>query len=391
MADNKIVYSVPKQHPNVVYVTCDGPSTVVQIRACLEQFALKLKDVTFLTHIYGRPVTRADIIECWYYINNPERTVEVQNGDKTDTMKVPMPYYFIWCSDARVAHLLRGRNLDGSERIKITEPEPVEEPPMTLDWTTIDASTSWADIAEQEEALTGSREPVVEVLPPLFAPLSFELTDKQKEDNPAAQAISTLKIGWAEIYNRDSTKSTNVLKFFTQTPIAGLKKFLAQFVSDSKTEYARYYDGKVRPDTFPFVELCPAPRGSYFKVTCDPTTDDGEFMHMMLRYATRVPIASGSVVHTYNISCTFAPISDRSKDRYEVFVHRPPRSNSRSNRDNRELEPRSDRPARLERPKPQQSLDDWTSVAKKVKPKTRESTAQMVTGVTNRFSQLACE
>ena len=388
---NPIVYPVPLVSRNALYVTSTGPVTLEQIKAMIARIMAGLRTRDVLRKVYNRDdVTPQEIITAEFFYNNPHcRNVSRDSNGNEVVSYIPQPYFYVWCSNPQVVNLLCGLNLDGSERVVVT-PAPEPEVAPIVDWTQIDPNMSWADIAEEEDEQNATTGDTITVLPPLFS-FSYPLTQEQLDKNPTVPTEACVNFGRAEIYSYDPRKSRNTLRVFSDAPERAIKEFYSRFTTDSTTEYARYLNGKVIPDTFPFVELCTTPHSTYYKVTFNPETKDGEFAVMMTKVLRAVPLTMGGVTRSYDINCNFSQVGDSGKSHYDVFVKREKKhfGNGRDSRDSKEA--RAERGERRLKSTKVQTDDGWTTSSRVMptkKPVATKSTTP-VTANTNLFAQLA--
>lgn len=217
---------------------------------------------------------------------------------------------FVYITNPMVYYMIIGKNPDGSDRIQyVDDPswEPPEEGELTNSsgWSSLNESTNWADICDEEDELEikESRKicPKIPIqLEPLMTLPPYKLTKEQMDekrkkiisenegkqnfnsDIVCVQPFSYLSIERAMVTPVDNKFMPNIIKT-QKVPIWITKEILKSqfrpYASDSNSKQERLIRGNVVIDTYPFVNINDD-RVAF--IIFDPSTRDAQFaLHMM--------------------------------------------------------------------------------------------------------------
>ena len=215
---------------------------------------------------------------------------------------------FVWISNAKVYHMILGRNPDGTRRINRYEDPNWVEPEFNP--FAPSSSTSWADMLDEEEAM---KAPIIEEhLPPLIAIPSIKLTPEQQSHHEEKATQVSVHAEAALAHAVEVGLSHNVLRS-SAVPAEMDEKFIKaefQCFSTSKTTFPIRV-GKAKSDviheTFPYVKIVNhrTPRGEerVAYITFDSATRDASFAFHMMRHREYTNKKTGRV---YIINYTYA-------------------------------------------------------------------------------------
>jgi hypothetical protein len=219
---------------------------------------------------------------------------------------VPIGFAFVHVSNSAVYHMILGKKPDGTELFRYEDdpnwikPTNLEILPESIPYPDMEGKTSWADMADIEDAyhrevaeLKEKKEQQAKLLqnskiaipiPPFMGNPTFKLTPEQLEeatDEETKTGLGVLTCYPAVVPDTEDHQRASVLKSKfvpTGVTVAEIKKAFTPYASDNKTLYARRYKNETIVESFPFVVLTPD-RTAF--VAFNMATRDAQFaLHM---------------------------------------------------------------------------------------------------------------
>lgn len=228
---------------------------------------------------------------------------------------------YMWVSNPEVYNMLVGKNPDGTDRVEYID-DPTWTPPDSSYEEAVKSynnstSTSWADIADEEECLnkTYTCPKIRKDLAPLLVLPGYDYEEDQliyiKQLEPETTEMPTkgyFHISPAFVQDLEDKYCHNVLccrnvpSWITEKD---LKAVFTPYASNSITKVKRKFKNKEIKDTYPFVTINDN-RVAF--ITFDPSTKDAQFALLMMRKVDLVsPFDTSQTCtlvfnHSYNTS-----------------------------------------------------------------------------------------